>query len=52
MFGEVFEAFDGLEPELPEHGERCIAQGGERLWRIACVRPRLILAAGYVAHVV
>jgi hypothetical protein len=24
MFGEVFEAFDGLEPEVPEHGEQCI----------------------------
>jgi hypothetical protein len=52
MFGEVLEAFDGFESEPPEHGEHCIAQGRERLWRIARVRTRLILAAGYVAHVV
>jgi hypothetical protein len=50
MFGEVLEAFDGLESKPPEHGADCIAQGSERLWCIACLRPRLILAAGYVAH--
>jgi hypothetical protein len=38
MFGEVLEAFDGLESKPPEHGADCIAQGSERLWCIACVR--------------
>ena len=52
MFGEVLEAFDGLESEPPGEGEHYITQTDERLWSISRVRPRLILAAGYVAHVV
>jgi len=52
VFGEVFDAFDGLEAEAANDGKGCVAQCGERLWRVTGVGTRLILPPGNIAHVV
>ena len=51
VFGEVLEAFDGLEAPPAYQGEGCIAQSSHRLWGIPGVGPRLIFAAGHIADV-
>lgn len=52
MFGEVFDVFQGLEAEPANDGKRGVTQCGKRLWRVAGVGARLILAPSDIAHVV
>jgi hypothetical protein len=52
MFGEVFEALDGLEAEAAQQGQGGIAQGGEHLRGVSGMGARLVLPVGDIAHVV